>query len=234
MQCNLFNAHKIIKTEEMKRATDKTQGEASAMKGGETSKSFLQNLKEFLLGKSRESGPLPEEASAATVSRLIDKAVRRSGDDIQFTLDRKTDLEEKEEPIAEVGSGSDDDGSTKKESCPYATKRAIVESLEEVRRFAQEHGLASKFVKVLLAFLAEAALNALRGKVSGKVLDVLLKGFTFDQVKDDAYKAGEKDGRNARIIVEHFPEQSGVLPNINGTMRPNSGEPTIFDLAKGN
>lgn len=129
----------------------------------------------------------------------------------------------------ESGVEKDD---TPRESCPYATRRAIVESFEEIRKFAQEHELASHVVKALLTFLAEAALNALKGRVSGKVLEIILNGFNFESARDEAYRQGEKEGRNARIRAEHFPESGTLPPDINGTVG-NSNRTTIFDYAKG-
>lgn len=163
-----------------------------------------------------ETAPV-REPSVKTAEKLVERAVngKRAGLD-----DGEVNEENRSSP------------SQKKESCPYATRRAIVESFEEIRRFAEENKLASKVVSALLTFLAEAAINALRGKVSGKVLEVLLNGFTFHTACREAFKEGEKAGKNAKIETEFFPAQETELPDINGGVRENARD-TIFDIAKG-
>jgi len=118
------------------------------------------------------------------------------------------------------------------ESCPYVTKRAIVESLAEIRRFAEEHKLAAEVVKALLTLLAEMVIEALRGKVSGKVLDLLLKAIHYDEARMEAYADGEKAGRNARIKMEVFPEQEKEIPDLNGAMNTSASPSSIFDIAR--
>ena len=119
-----------------------------------------------------------------------------------------------------------------KRGCPYATKRAIVASLQEIRRFAEEHQLASTVVKALLTLLAEIALDALKGKVSGRILEALLKALNYDRDKKTAYSEGRKEGANDKIEMVHFADKSDEVPNINGAIRPNSGAASIFDIAK--
>lgn len=119
-----------------------------------------------------------------------------------------------------------------KESCPYATRRAIVESLAEIRRFAEEHKLATTVVKALLTLLAEIAIGALRGKVSGKVLDLLLKALHYDSDRLEAYAEGERAGRNAKISMEIFPAQDQELPDINGALVSPPAPASIFDIAR--
>ena len=129
----------------------------------------------------------------------------------------------------EAGNGKTE----KSESCPYATKRAIVESLAEIRRFAEEHQLAATVVRALLTLLAEMAAGALKGRVSGKVLDLLLKAIRYDRARMEAYAEGETAGRNARIRMEIFPAQERELPDINGPIHTPPAPASIFDIARG-
>lgn len=180
---------------------------------------WLLDLVKGILGKG-EVNPeeFPRELPETTVKKLIDKACGADP-----------------EAAGEAGNGKS--GKTGKsersESCPYATKRAIVESLAEIRRFAEEHKLAATVVRALLSLLAEMAVGALKGKVSGKVLDLLLKAVRYDKARMEAYAEGENAGRNARIRMEIFPAQEGELPDINGPIHTPPAPASIFDIARG-
>jgi hypothetical protein len=184
------------------------------------SKTLLEMIKELLHIAAPETatGPeaeiLPEPPDSEVVERLISKA----------TTDPTVPKVPKdpEEPPR---------------SCPYATKRAIVESLNEIRRFAEEHQLATTVVRALLTMLAEMAIGALKGKVSGAVLEALLKAFNYERDKQRAYEQGELDGRNATIIETHFPEPNNPpgtdgLPHVNGIVSNPEGSSNIFELAR--
>ncbi len=177
---------------------------------------WLLDLVKGLLGKE-EVNPeeFPRELPETTVKKLIDKACG-------------ADPEE----AGEAGNGKTEK-SEKPESCPYATKRAIVESLAEIRRFAEEHQLAATVVRALLSLLAEMAVGALKGRVSGKVLDLLLKAIRYDRARMEAYAEGETAGRNARIRMEIFPAQERELPDINGPIHTPPAPASIFDIARG-
>lgn len=143
---------------------------------------------------------------------------------------------ENSENSDDKGGDKEDDknkgGDDGKKSCPYATKRAIVESLNEIRRFAEEHHLAATVVRALLALLADMALGALKGKVSRHVLDALLKSFNYERAVDEAFRKGELQGRNTAIIEKHFPESDDGLPHLNGTVYDGNPGSSIFDIAK--
>lgn len=129
-------------------------------------------------------------------------------------------------------SGKEESGEEEKKGCPYATKRAIVSSLREIRRFAEENNLGTAMVKTLLAFLAEMALDALKGKVTGKVLEAILRAFNYESAVKKAYKEGELNGHNAKIEVELFPDRESNIPDINGCIYKTS-KASIFDIANG-
>lgn len=177
---------------------------------------WLLDLVKGILGKG-EVNPeeFPRELPETTVKKLIDKAC---GADPEAAGEAGNEKTEKTE---------------KTESCPYATKRAIVESLAEIRRFAEEHQLAATVVRALLSLLAEMAVGALKGRVSGKVLDLLLKTIRYDRARMEAYAEGETAGRNARIRMEIFPAQEGELPDINGPIHTPPAPASIFDIARG-
>lgn len=163
---------------------------------------------------------IPAAPSPETVERLIGKVTGENAD--------KAGKADGDEP----GKTDGDEPGKPKESCPYATKRAIVESLAEIKRFAVEHELASTVVRALLTLLAEMVAEALKGKVGGRALDLLLKAIRYDSARKEAYAEGRKAGRNDKIKVELFPGQDTDMPDISGsfdTPRPRS---SIFDIAK--
>ena len=118
------------------------------------------------------------------------------------------------------------------ESCPYVLKRNIVASLQEIRKFAEEHNLASAMIKALLTLLAEMAIDALKGKVSGTVLAILLNAMNFDKARSEAYREGEIAGRNAQIIEKHFPSTDDGLPHLASGPSPESVKEDIFSIAR--
>lgn len=124
------------------------------------------------------------------------------------------------------------DNKEKKECCPYAMKRNIVASLQEIRRFAEKHDLAATMIRALLTLLAEMAIGTLKGKVSENVLEALLKIFSFERMREEAYRQGELDGRNARIIEEHFPAQDSRPPHLTRGTTSATGTTSIFSIAK--
>lgn len=177
-------------------------------------KSVLSMVKGLLRKKAPGLESAPPVPGEETVGRLIEKA---SGDGNAGQTE---------------SDGAEEVNEEEKKGCPYAMKRAIVESLQEVRRFAEEHQLGSTVVKALLTLLAEIALDALRGKVSGRVLEALLRAMNYDRDKKEAYSEGRKDGANAKIEVMHFGDKGDDVPNVNGSVRANSGAASIFDIAK--
>lgn len=112
--------------------------------------------------------------------------------------------------------------------CPYAMKRNIVVSLEEIRRFAEKHNLAATLTRALLTLLAEMAVGALHGKVGEKALETLLNAFNYTRHVNDAYIRG----RNEKIETEYFPENKEV-PHLGGMQKddPDDDE-SIFNIAK--
>ena len=115
--------------------------------------------------------------------------------------------------------------------CPYSVKRNIVKSIEEIERFAQEHELAAEMLKAVLTALAEITLSAMRGKVNGAILLLILNALNFNKAKERAYKEGELAGRNSRIEEKYFPQNDDGLPHFNG-MKERTGEIGIFNLAR--
>ncbi len=212
-----------------------------------------KNILEFLRSLFRKEEPtlttLPDTPSAATVERLINRTLDPSSP--ADLSDTDSDGEEKSAASVGKGNGSDKkkadnkqdpgdknpenndadkkDADKKKESCPYATKRAIVESIAEIRRFAAEHKLAASVLKALLALLAEIALGALRGKISRQVLETLLHAINYELDMEEAFRKGHEDGRK-KLIEERYPSDDDGLPHINGTLlRPDTT--SIFDVA---
>ncbi len=178
-------------------------------------KSLFEMVKEILGVKGRDGVVIPEQLPDADVAeRLI---ARAAGEE-------------------EKGESGEDEGAEpavpEKRGCPYATKRAIVESLAAIRKFAEENELATTVVRALLTLLAEMALDALKGKVGIKALETLLKAFNYESARKEAYREGEMAGRNAKINEEVFPPQETILPDVNGSLRKPGRRTSIFEIAE--
>lgn len=180
-------------------------------------KSILQWVREILRLKAPDLTTLPEPPSEQVVTSLVNKASDN-------TPVKSSEQSEQNDTIA-----------PKKESCPYAVKRNIVESLREIRKFAEENNLAATMVRALLTLLAEMALGALRGKVNSSVLDSLLKIFSFEAAVADAYTRGEQAGKEAALEKEFFPASPEEVPHLRGLTPSRSDSttlPEIFRLAR--
>ncbi len=165
-------------------------------------KSILEFLRSLFRKEKVDTADLPTTLSEETVKRLTDRAL---GEDHAPT-DENSAEECGEGDKAPVQSDA-------KESCPYATRRAIVESIAEIRRFAEENKLAASVLKALLSLLAEIALGTLKGKVSRHILETLLRAVTYELDMESRY-----------------PVDDDGLPHINGPLYRPDGT-SIFDVA---
>lgn len=201
----------------------------------------IEWVRELLHRHEKEIENLPGDISAETVERLIAKGTGEEFPETNHKNDnnlKETKNDGENEENHEDAGNRDKDPEKNpaeekvKESCPYALKRNIVESLQEIRRFAEENQLAATMMKAILTLLAEMAVNVLKGKVNGTVLAMLLNALTYERAKADAYREGELAGRNAEIIMKHFPEEGdpSKLPDLKGTFTKR-GE-NIFSMAR--
>lgn len=219
-----------------------------------TTKGILAWVREILNLKAPELDSSPMLPSPETVTSLISRATGNTEEKDESLGNRSGKGNNAEEKNSDnENKDGDNGGKDKKESCPYALRRNIVESLREIRRFAEEHDLAATMIRSLLSLLADMALNAMKGKVSASVLDALLKIFSYDKIKDsldsvmrekdetlrkaesdleDAYRRGELAGRNARIREEIFPAEETDLPYLKGKATATQTSPDIFSIAK--
>lgn len=183
-------------------------------------KSIVEFLRSLFRKEKVDTEDFPASPSEETVTRLIDR-----------TVGEKTDgSNENDEGVAVDGAKSDEPADEKvRESCPYATRRAIVESIAEIRRFAEENKLAASVLKALLTLLAEIALGTLKGKVGRHILEILLRAINYELAVDEAFKKGHMDGRN-KLIEERYPIDDDGLPHINGPLYRPDGT-SIFDVA---
>ncbi len=192
-------------------------------------KTILELLKTLFRKSSPEETEMPVTPSEATVENLVNRVM---GDEAEkpspaATTDSDKISEKGEEEAPEKEETVKDE--KKKESCPYATRRAIVESIEEIRRFAEEHKLAATVLRSLLSLLGEIALGALKGKVSRQILEVLLRAINYEFAVEEAFRKGHDNGRN-ELIEERYPAADDGLPHINGTIHRADGT-SIFDVA---
>lgn len=177
-------------------------------------KGIVEILRNLFKRNGVEEDKTFEAPSRETVERLMNRV-----------LDGADGQKEGESPEEEASQGTRE----KKESCPYATKRAIVNSIAEIKRFAEENKLAASVLRALLALLVEIALAALKGKVSRQVLETLLKALNYEMAMEEAYRKGHLEGRE-EMTEERFPGNDDGLPHLNGTIL--RGESTsIFDVA---
>lgn len=183
-------------------------------------KSILEMIRGLFKRNGIEEGDKVEVPAQETVERLMNRTL---GEPMQG--DEKSDARQS----PENGDAEDGNGSGRKESCPYATKRAIVTSIAEIKRFAEEHKLAASVLKSLLALLVEIAIGALKGKVSRQVLEALLKALTYEMAMEEAFRKGETEGRN-EMTEERFPSLDDGLPHLNGTILRGESA-SIFDVA---
>lgn len=190
-------------------------------------KTIFSWIKEFLSIHGKGFDGTPPAPSVETVEKLIRRAVNeKQREENGKDQENDPDVRESAENVEETPEAD-----SRKESCPYALKRNIVSSIEEVKRFAEEHELAATVVKALLALLAELASNTLKGKVSGTLLLTLLNALNFDKAREAAYREGEVAGRNAKIEEEYFPTLDDGVPHFNGAVNRGAGKDDIFSMA---
>lgn len=143
-----------------------------------------------------------------TVIRLLLSLLRRGG---KSEVERHESGAERHETEAE----SQESEVESHVSCPMATRRAIVEGVAEIRKFAEEHQLAASVVRALLTLLAQLALSSLHGKVNGQILDVMLRALRYEQER-------------------WLPESADDgLPHISGSSAVGPDGNSIFDIARG-
>lgn len=191
------------------------------------SRSVFEWIRQLLGRHEKDLVEAGEPPSQETVEKLIDKAVtgklpasEEEGEDEGAAKPAEGEKPPEDEGAAEPAEG--------KESCPYAVKRNIVESLRAIREFAERHNLAETMLRALLTLLAEMAVGAMKGKVGEKALEALLKALTFQQYADEAYLRG----RNESIEREYFPT-SDDIPHFSGFVPDgDTDEENIFNVAR--
>ena len=163
-------------------------------------KTILEYIKGlFRKGNGEELSGLSAAPTEETVKRLVgrtlgEKLPAEEGHDASGSSDEDASGKGDDDASGKSDYGSDDGDEPKRESCPYATKRAIVESIDEIRRFAEEHKLAASVLRSLLSLLGEIALGAIKGKVSRQILELLLKAINYELAIDEAFRKGHDDG----------------------------------------
>ena len=144
------------------------------------------------------------------------------------------------EPTEGDAQGSESPGAEEKEGAccklPMVIKRNIVNSIEEVRRFAEEHELAVTAVESVLGMILEVAVGCAEGKVSRQMLLWALRVLNYERDKAEARRKGELDGRNAAIEERYFRGRPEDVPYLtSGTDTPlgdEQDEDDIFEMAR--
>lgn len=216
-----------------------------------TTKGIMAWVKEILHLNAHEIEEMPSPPSPEVITTLISKASGDPDPENPENAQPPTDNAKRTTPNAQRKTENAQRTTDNEKTCPYALRRNIVESLRVIREFAEKHDLAATMVRALLTLLAEMALGALKGKVSGTILEALLKIFNYERMKEEAdlrsqldkeeilrvkeesYRLGEIAGRNARISREIFPEQPAEVPDLKGTpVAGGSEKPDIFSMAR--
>lgn len=191
-------------------------------------KTILAWVREILSRNETLMEEIPSPPTEEVVERLLNKAAGEKIPADGAEGSASSDSESREGDSADnEDNDSKEGGNGDKHSCAYEMKRNIVASLQEIRRFAEEHNLAATMVRALLTLLAEMAIGALKGKVGEKALDILLKAFNYQQAVNDAYLRGKND----TITKEYFPEADSI-PHLGGMSREEPDTPDIFTMAK--
>lgn len=183
-------------------------------------KTLLAWVKEIFSQNEAALTDIPAEPPEEIVERLIEKA---SGKQSAEQLPKSEDTSQEKESK----SSENENPTAKKDCCPYAVKRNIVESLQEIRRFAEKHHLAATIVRAILTLLAEMAIGAMKGKVGEKALETLLRAFNYQQHIEEAYIRG----KNETIVREYFPEAEDI-PHLGGMQREDPDPDNIFSMAR--
>lgn len=222
-------------------------------------KSILEWLRDFIGSREEKIPDQIPEVNSETVEKLIAKATGEKipaettseNNSSSKTPNNLTNNErenyESAEHTEESAAICDDDssdpeenkeknggksGSGKGECCSYALKRNIVQSIREINMFARQHGLNDRMVKALLTIAAELVVNALRGKVSGSILLILLQAMNYDKARTEAFQEGQKAGRNEKIMEEYFPSADDGVPQFNGVDSIERNPNNIFSMAR--
>lgn len=149
--------------------------------------------------------------------------------------------EDEKEPTpaaAEVATAINDamkDPKEEPKSCcklPMIIRRNIVESIEEIQRFASEHKLAVSVMEAALQMILEIAVGCAEGKVSKQMMMWALKVLNYEQAKAEAAREGEIKGRNAKIEEKYFPKDEDGVPALSNS-KPRQEPDDIFTLARG-
>lgn len=197
-------------------------------------KTLVEWVKGLIRRKAPDLDSMPQPPSEKAITTFFHRILP---DEEEIPDEEKLSIEEK---LPEDAATSDKEKKSEKEKensncCSFAVKRNIVNSLHEIKKFAEENNLAGTMIRALLTLLAEMALGALKGKVSSSVLDSLLKVFNYETAIADAFSRGEIAGRNAKIEKEYFPAPPDpkTVPEIPRRRIPIDTQPTIFKIAKG-
>lgn len=191
-------------------------------------KTLVEWVKGLIRKKAPDLDSLPQPPSEKAITSFFHRILP---DGEKIPGEEKLTGEEK----LPENAATSEEGKEGSNCCSFAVKRNIVNSLHEIKRFAEENNLAGTMIRALLTLLAEMALGALKGKISSSVLDSLLKVFNYETAIADAFSRGEIAGRNAKIEKEYFPAPPApeTVPDIPRRRIPVDTQPTIFKIAKG-
>ena len=185
---------------------------------------------------SKEEPNEPEPTGVAA-GRRLSQSKPTEGEPTGVAAGRRLS---QEEPTEGDAQGSESPGAEEKEGAccklPMVIKRNIVNSIEEVRRFAEEHELAVTAVESVLGMILEVAVGCAEGKVSRQMLLWALRVLNYERDKAEARRKGELDGRNAAIEERYFRGRPEDVPYLtSGTDTPlgdEQDEDDIFEMAR--
>lgn len=126
------------------------------------------------------------------------------------------------------------DGKKQEKCCgiPMVVKHNIVESIADIRQFAEEHQLAMSAIEKLVQILLEISLGCVKGRVTREMLQWVLRILRYDTDREEAARLGEIKGRNEAIAEKFFPSGDDGIPHLSGGKPSSSADSSIFDLAR--
>ena len=181
----------------------------------------------------------PESVAAEEATEEVEKEQTPAAAPVEEAEEATAEDEKEPTPAAaEVATAINDamkDPKEEPKSCcklPMIIRRNIVESIEEIQRFASEHKLAVSVMEAALQMILEIAVGCAEGKVSKQMMMWALKVLNYEQAKAEAAREGEIKGRNAKIEEKYFPKDEDGVPALSNS-KPRQEADDIFTLARG-
>lgn len=213
------------------RRLGRREGGASALAGAEPTEAAGEGEPTGVAAGRHFSQSKPAEGEEKAEPA---EASKEKAEPTEASKEKAEPSEASKEKAEPTEAGEEKEGACCK--LPMVIKRNIVNSIEEVRRFAEEHELAVTAVESVLGMILEVAVGCAEGKVSRQMLLWALRVLNYERDKAEARRKGELDGRNAAIEERYFQGRPEDVPYLtSGTDTPlgdEQDEDDIFEMAR--